>query len=157
MVEREARGSRYGGVDAVAVADGFDRVDAAVPFQEVGGYGDENDGCERTRHLARHLRSEQDDEDAHQADAQCPEVGGVEVLEVDGPFAEEVFGKGAVDAQAEEVFDLGGEDREGDTRREAHDDGVGDELDDHAELEESEQDEDDPSHDGGDGESLDTG
>ena len=55
------------------------------------------DGRERPRYLARYLGRQQNDEDAHQADAEGPEVGGVEVLEVDRPFADEVFRDGSVD------------------------------------------------------------
>ena len=97
QIEGEPGGGRYGGVDAVTVADGLYRIDAAVPFEQVGGDGNEDDGRERPRYLARYLGRQQNDEDAHQADAEGPEVGGVEVLEVDRPFADEVFRDGSVD------------------------------------------------------------
>ena len=76
------------------------------------------------------------------------------MLYVASPFLNEV-GRHGVDVESEEVFYLCGEDGDGNTAREAHDNGVGDVFDDGAELEQSEEYEEHACHDGGDGESFD--
>ena len=56
--------------------------------------------------------------------------------------------------QSEEVFDLGGEDSDGDTAGESHHDGIGNVLDDGTQSKQSEKYEEEASHQGSDGESL---
>ena len=77
------------------------------------------------------------------------------MTEVDRPFGKEIGGH-VGNGHPEEVFDLGGENGEGNTTGEAYDNGVGDETDDGAELECSHEDEEDACHDGGDGKPFDT-
>ena len=62
-------------------------------------------------------------------------------MQIDSPLGNEVPGKSAFDGQSEEVFDLRGEDGDGDTAREAHDDGVWDKLDDGSQTARTEEDE----------------
>ena len=82
-----------------------------------------------------------------------PPVYGSEVADVAPPLLYEVA-RHLVDAQSEEVFYLRGENRDGDTAGESHDDGVGDELDDGAQMQHSEEDEEGTCHQSGNGEPL---
>ena len=76
------------------------------------------------------------------------------MLYVACPLLDEV-GRHRVDGQSEEVLNLCGEDGYGDTAREAYNNRVGNVLDDSTKLEQTEQNEEHASHDGGDGESFD--
>ena len=69
------------------------------------------------------------------------------MAEVEHPFADEVARhRLASELQPEDVCHLRGEDGDGDAARKAHDDGVGNEFDDGAQLERAQQDEDDARH-----------
>ena len=57
--------------------------------------------------------------------------------------------------QTEEVFDLGGEDGDGDTAGESYHNRVGDIFDDGAEMEQTEEHQEGTRHEGGNGQSLD--
>ena len=103
-----------------------------------------------TRYLARYLGHDGDDENAGHADEERQRVDGVEVPEVDGPLRETV-GRELVDGETQHVFDLCGEDGEGDTAGETHDNGVGYELDDAAQAEESHHDKHGSCHGCGNG------
>lgn len=76
------------------------------------------------------------------------------MLNVADPLLNEVGRHGFFDVETEQVFDLGGENGQGDTAGETYDDGVGDVADDGAETQHAEQDEEETRHDGGDGESC---
>ena len=71
------------------------------------------------------------------------------------PLLDEV-GRNGVHLHAQQVFYLRGEDGDGNTAGESDDDGIGDVLDDGAQSENTQQDEKDASHEGGNGESLHT-
>ena len=75
--------------------------------------------------------------------------------DVAAPLLDEV-GRYGVDGQSEEVLDLGGEDGHGNTARKSNYDGVGDVLDDGAELQHAEHDEEHACHERGYGEALKT-
>ena len=69
------------------------------------------------------------------------------MFEVEQPFADEVARHRLVpELQSEDIRHLCGEDGDGDAAREAHDDGVGDELDDRPQPEDAQHDEDDARH-----------
>ena len=142
------------GVDRESVADSFDGVDSGVAFQQIDGQRHNDDSDQRTGYLFREAGREGDDGDADNAYGRCPEVDRPEILEVDYPLPGEVarhFGG----REAEQILDLRGEDRHGDTAGETDDDRVGNEFDDRPQAEESQQDQEYARHDRGDGQSLD--
>ena len=117
------------GVDRESVADGFYGVDSGVAFQQIDGQRHNDDGDQRTGYLFREAGREGDDGDADNAYGRRPEVDRPEILEVDHPLPGEVarhFGG----REAEQILDLRGEDRHGDTAGETDDDRVGNEFDD---------------------------
>ena len=153
-VEGQPLGPRQRGVDREAVANGLDRGDAPVLAQEVGDDGHEDDGDQRPGDLAGQPGREGDDRDTGDADPQRPGVHGGEGARVGDPFRDEIR-RHLRHREAEEVFHLGGEDRHGDTAREADDDRVGDELDDRPEPQGAHQEQYPAGQDGGDGQPLD--
>ena len=172
-MEGEGRDDHFGklGLDLEAVADGVDACDASLLEEEDGGGADE-DAVERAGDFiedgdgAYGDGGEDDDEQGAYGYDEVPGVEGADVLGVAYPFADEVAGglEGYGDelaclacdllGEAEDVGDLCGEDGDGDACGEAYDDGVGDELDDGAELEHSETYEYDACHHGGYEEAL---
>ncbi len=153
-IKDQPLGFRQRGVDREAVANGLDRGDARVLAQDVGDDGHDDDGDQRPGDLAGQPGREGDDHDADDTDTQRPEVHGVESARVGDPFRDEVR-RNLGHREAEEVFHLGGEDRHGDTAREADDDRVGDELDDRPEPQGAHQEQHHAGQDGGDGQPLD--
>ena len=147
---RQAR-CRQLGTDGEAVADGVDAFDAGVGAEQPDGEGHRDDGRERSRDAAHQLGREDDDEDTDDAHGRVPEPESAEVAEVERPFADEVSRDGfAAEVEPEEIGDLRGEDRNGDSGRESDDDRVGDELDDRAQPEGAHCDEQSARHERGD-------
>ena len=149
---------RQRGGDGEAVADGLDGGDADILFQQGGGDGHQHDGNQRAGQLAqcralRHLRPEGDDGDGTYADKGTPALDGRHAVDVGNPLLNEIRGYDG-HRQAEQILDLRGEDGEGDTAGEAHDDGVRDVLDDRAQMQYAEHDEEDARHERGDGQTL---
>ena len=136
-----------------AVADGLNGGHAEIVLQDKGCDGHHDDGNERSRNLLAHLRSESDDDDAEDADNGAPEVGSREVRDIASPFLDEVR-RHAFYGKSEEVLYLCGEDGHGNTARKSHHDGVGNILDDGAQLQQTEQQQEHASHDGGYHQSL---
>lgn len=85
-------------------------------------------------HFVRNPGRQGDDGHAHQTDTRSPPVDGSEVVYVDNPFLDEVC-RNISDGQSEQVFDLCGENRDGDTARKAHYDGIRDVFDDGTQME----------------------
>ena len=133
----------------VQIADGLDGSHPAELAQEINSHCHHHDSHQRTRHLLRDLRSEDDDEQAQQTHTQRPEINMAEVLEITNPFMYEVS-RHILDAQAEQIVHLRGEDRQRDTARETHDHRVRDELDDATQVEETHENQQDTRHDRGD-------
>ena len=144
--------------DGEAVADGFDAGDAPLMLQQEHSECHHNDGDQTTREFTRRtaagdLRPEGDDRHTEHAHACTPTIDGGEGGEVGYPLLDEV-GRHRYHRQAEEILDLRGEDGEGDTRRESHDDGIWDVLDDGTQMEHAEHDEEHTRHQCGNGQSF---
>ena len=101
------------------------------------------------------LRGKDDDEQRHQSYGEGQPVGLSEAGEVDAPFRDEFRGK-ILEAETEEVVDLSGEYRKGDTGGKAYHNRVRDELDDRSELEEPHKDKYHASHKGSHGQTFHT-
>ena len=76
--------------DREAVANGLDTLNSGKLLEQQCHDGHQDDGDERTRNLLAELRSDGDDHHAHHADEGAPRVDGVETLEIDTPFLQEV-------------------------------------------------------------------
>ena len=101
--------------------------------QNVSHDGHHHDGRQRARHTLRDARRKHDQGDAHEAHHDGRPRDGRDAFGVHHPFGEEVA-RHVIDRQPEQVFDLRGEDGQGDAARETDDDGVRDELDDRPEA-----------------------
>ena len=159
------------GLNVEAVADGVDALDALL-LQQEHSHGTKQDAPQRTgylaeaRHLLQRLGREDDDQQGTDGDDEVPEVERADVLGIANPFAHEVarrlqgnaddFARGAHGRlrQPEDVADLRREDGQGDTCREADNDGVGNELDDDAQAESAQRDEYQASQNRGDEQAL---
>ena len=148
-----------------AVADGVDALDAVL-FHDENGNGSNQYAPKRTRYLAQAwhflqcLGREDDDQQRTDGNDEVPKVERPNVLGITNPFAHKVARRLQGDAddfasrtdgglrQAQYVADLRREDGQGDTCREAYDDRIGDELDDHAQPESTKCDENDACQNG---------
>lgn len=146
--ERRQRGLDF----AEAVVDGGDRTEAVFlqnGVEEIGAHCHHDDGHERTRDFLRHFRRQGDDCHAENANGRCYPVSGVEMLEIDHPLRNKVARHLTFNLESEKFLNLRGEDGDGDTAREAHHNGVWNELDDGAEPKRSQQNEENARHHGG--------
>lgn len=138
---------------AETVADGGDPFYTAVFAENPYKEGHYDDSRKLTGESFGDLGGEDDDEEGDDAYGEDCEVDGVEISEVDTPFADEVAGDFLRDRETEKVGHLCGEDGDSDTGCETDDDGVWNEFDDSSEFEESHQEEYATCHECGYGES----
>ena len=141
-------GGKRGGDAPETVADGGNVRETLRIGQ---GHNDRghDDGHQRTGHPFGHpLRT---DNEKHRGDGnrQHGPIHRSDVSEIAHPFIDKTRGDGARNVQSQKVFDLRGEDGEGDARGETHHDGIGNELDHAAQAEHPEQHQEDAGHDGG--------
>ena len=101
----------------------------------------------------RELRPQGDEGYGTYADGGTPGIDGGKRAEVGNPLLDEV-GRHALHRQSEEILDLRGEDGQGDTRGEAHNDGIRDVLDNSTQMEHAEHDKEDTRHERGNGKAL---
>ena len=139
--------------DREAVADGLDALNSGKLLEQQCHNGHQDDGDERSWNLLAELRSDGDDHHANHTDEGTPRVDGVETLEIDTPFLQEVRRIGS-QCQTEEILDLSGEDGYGDTAGETYHDRIRDVLDDGTESEQSEEHQEETCHQRCDGQSL---
>ena len=91
--------------------------------------GHHDDGDERSGNLLVQTGHQGDDADAEQTHQRTPEVNVSDVAAVGNPFLNEVGGI-LVHRHAQQVLDLCGEDGDGDTAGETHNNRVGNVFDD---------------------------
>ncbi len=89
----------------VEVADSLDGIDTGIGFEQPAYERHDDDGEERTRNLLRHARSEHDDKDAHDTDAECPPVDVAYIIKVANPLLDEIR-RHLLDAETEQVVHL---------------------------------------------------
>ena len=152
-IKLNRRGLGHGCLDGKAVADGFDAGEVEIRPPHIDCHRHHNDSHQRTGHPLRKLRGQDNDDDAQQSDSRREPVDRRESPDVGNPFRDEIR-RHLVHRQPEEVFDLRRENRQGDSAREADDDGVGDKLDDRPQLQRAHDDQQDARHDRRDGQSL---
>ena len=146
-VDGRKGGGRQFGMDGEAVADGVDALDPGIGAQEPHGEGHHHDRHERPGNAAHDARREGDQQDARNAHRHLPAVHRTEMAEIEHPLPGKIARNGLTpEVEPEEVGDLRGEDRHGDTAREAHDDRIGDELDDRAQPAKSHDQQQDAAH-----------
>ena len=137
----------------IEVADGLNGLNASnigIFLEQPAHKCHNHNGQQRAGNLLGELGGQSNNHNAHQAHAQRPEVHLVDILEVAGPLIDEVGGH-IRDTHTEQVVHLGREDGDGDTAREAHDDGIGHKLDDRSEFEDTHQNHHQACQDGGNG------
>ena len=132
---------RYFGADIAKGVVNGGNVEVAILIDKVHGNGHDDDGQERTRQLLVDFGCEGNDEDTHNADGSRHPVDGGQMVEVDTPLGNEVSRQAALNAQTQQVFDLGRKDGDGNTAGKSHYDGVGNELDNGAQAAKAQQDE----------------
>ena len=132
------------------VAYGGNALHTAMLAQHVGQQRHHDDGHQRARYFLEHLGREDYQQDAQRAQPHGHQVGLVKVVEIDAPLGQEVA-RQIGQAQAQQVVDLRREDGQGDAAGESHHDGVGDEADDRAEVEQTHQYQYEARKDGGHG------
>ena len=155
-IKRKALDAGHLGLElAEAASDSGDIGSDAVEVHDPDGGGDKDDGDQGAGKPFGNLRGKDDDEQRHQSYGEGQPVGLSEAGEVDAPFRDEFRGK-ILEAETEEVVDLSGEYRKGDTGGKAYHNRVRDELDDRSELEEPHKDKYHASHKGSHGQTFHT-
>ena len=130
----------------IEVADGVDRQ--MRQFDQESAYQDRDEGC---GDLLGYSRPEDEDGETEHADTQRRRVERSEVLNDRVHLIHGLDGDGASRIRkAEEILQLADEDRNGDAGSKTDRDGAGDKADEFSKLQHAHQDEQKPSHDGGD-------
>ena len=141
-------GGKRGGDAPESVADGGNVRETLRIGQ---GHNDRghDDGHQRTGHPFGHLLRTDNEKYRGDGNRQHGPIHRGDVSEIAHPFIDKTRGDGARNVQSQKVFDLRGEDGEGDARGEPHHDGIGNELDHAAQAEHPEQHQEDAGHDRG--------
>ncbi len=138
---REVRRRQTGGHAAEGRADG-----RRVKLEQRGDCRGGDDSDEEARPFRQVSPEAKHDREGNRRDGDGDEIRTAEIVPDGRQLGHEIGGHG--DFEAEQILDLGGEDRNGDAGGEADDDRVGDVFDEGAEAEETKADEDEAGHDG---------
>ena len=137
------------------VSDGA-HVQVRVSVQEIYAHSHDDDGNQRTGYLLRHLGRESDDDYAQDTHGSCYPVYGVQVVQINSPFADEISRQLPLYLQTQQVLDLRGEDGDSYTTGESYHYGVWDKLDDGTQSAYTQQNQEGTCQHGGNDESRQT-
>ena len=141
--------------DSETVADSLYAINTGILLQHYNKNCCKDNSNERSRYLSAYLRSENDNKDTEQSDAEWPHIHCWEILYIAPPFLDEITWN-LIYLQSEEVLYLSSEDGYGYTWCEAHHDRVRYEFDNASEAHYSQEDEEHACHERGNGKSWHT-